>query len=65
MFRSSLKGVQNRALAAYKNGRSASNFLLSGTGLEKASKKAISLSKAPSSRPLLKPDRVSSCTPKS
>ena len=55
MTRSSLKGVSNQALFAYKNGRFASRFLHLRIGFLEASKKA--------NLPF-KPDRVSFCTPK-
>ena len=40
LTRSSLKGVSNRALFAYKNGCFASRFLFLGIGFLEASKKA-------------------------
>ena len=52
---SSLRGVSNRNLFAYKNGRFASRFLLLGIGFLEASK---NLSETP-----FKPDRVSFSSP--
>ena len=58
LARSSLKGVSNRALSAYENGRFvASTFLLLGKGFLEASKKANLSFKSPSPKPHL--NRVS------
>ena len=51
LTRSSLKGVSNRALFAYKNGRFASSFLLLGIGFLEASKKDNLSFKSPSPKP--------------
>ena len=53
LIRSSLKGVSNTALFAYKDGRFASSFLLLGIGFLEASKKANSSFKSPSPKPHL------------
>ena len=53
LTRSSLKGVSNRALIIYKNGRFASRFLLLGLGFLEASKKANLSFKSPSPKPHL------------
>ena len=53
MTRSSLKGVSNRALLAYKNGRFASSFLLLGIGFLEALKKANVSFESPSPKPHL------------
>ena len=67
LTRSSLKGVQKRALFACKNGGFASSFLLSGLGLVyetiASEKRQICLSKVPFQNPF-KPDWVSFCIPK-
>ena len=53
LTRSSLKGVSSKTLFAYKNGRFASSFLLSGIGFLEASKKANLSFKSPSPKPHL------------
>ena len=53
LTRSSLKGLSNRALLAYKNGRFASRFLLLGIGFLEASKKANLSFKSSSPKPPL------------
>ena len=53
LTRSSLKGLSNRAIFAYKNGRFASRFLLFGLGFSEASKKANLSFKSPSPKPHL------------
>ena len=53
LTRSSLKGVSNRALFAYKNGRFASRFLLLGIGFLEALKKTNLSFKSPSPKPHL------------
>ena len=50
---SSLKGVSNRALFAYKNGRFPSSFLLLGIAFLEALKKANVSFKSPSPKPHL------------
>ena len=62
LTRSSLKGLSNRALSAYKNGRFARSFLLLGIGF--LERRQICLSKVALRNPF-KPHRVSFCTPKS
>ena len=53
LTQSSLKGLSNRALFAYKNGRFASRFLLLGIGFLEASKKANLSFRSPSPKPQL------------